>query len=103
MSEKEFLIRMDWHLARIDEHMARGNEHMARGNELMVENRQAFQDLSTTLREMNLRSEKFIRAVISQLEEGRAEMRDQRDEMRAQRRGLLAIIDELRGGGPATT
>jgi uncharacterized coiled-coil DUF342 family protein len=75
---------------------------MARGNELMDENRQAFQDLRTTLREINLRSEKFMRAVIAQLEENREEMRDQRQEMRAQRSGLLAIIDELRGGGPST-
>jgi Spy/CpxP family protein refolding chaperone len=95
MSEEKFLIRMDGHLARIDEHMARGNEHMARGNELMDENRQAFQDLRTTLREINLRSEKFMRAVIAQLEENREEMRDQRS-------GLWAVIDELRGGGPST-
>ncbi len=106
MDSDEILRRLDDHLAVANEHMARTNEHMARGNELWAENRRE-------LREMSIRLDRVTQAFLDELREQRIAFRDemqaQRDvlrdlvaESRAQRQGLLAVLDRLRdGGGPA--
>ena len=101
MFGREFKRDIRDHMARGNEIMVRGNEimarsdaTMARSNEVMAENRQAFEDLGHTLRQINLRNERVTNRMI-------AEIDDLIAESRAQRGALLALIDEMRGGGPA--
>jgi len=48
------------------------------------------------------RDERSTEEIIAELRAARARDREERDEMRAQREGLLRILDELRGeGGPS--
>jgi len=126
MTERELLERMDHHMERMDEHMVRGNEHMARGNEHMARgneymargnelmeaireehrlsreqyaelsraSREREADLRHFIRDINVRAERFTNAVV-------AELRDLTEESRAQRQGLLQVLDRL-GPGPSS-
>jgi hypothetical protein len=90
-------------LKRIDEHLARANAHMARGNQLMEEireehrlNRQAFHELRDVTRWGVLTLGELI-------EESRRTQRrldDMGDQIRANSRAVLQILDRL-GPGPA--
>jgi hypothetical protein len=92
-------------LRRIDAHMERGNEIMERSNQVIVENRRAFEDLRTFLRELTLRQERVAQAMIEKIEEQIQESRKLRrefvDESRAQRAALFQILDRLDNGGAA--
>jgi hypothetical protein len=92
-------------LARLDRHMERGTELMEANREAFERNREAFertrdaldrhddalQDLRIFIRDMVHRNERVWREVA-------AELKDLRDERRAQLRGLFAVIDRLEGG-----
>lgn len=96
-----------------DDPLRRIDVHMARGNELMEQNRTAFEDLRTFLRdmtvrqekvmrEMTLRQEKVMRGMIARLEEQSELLREGRrefmEESRAQRTALFRMLDRLGGG-----
>ncbi len=106
-----------------DDPLTRIDVHMARGNELMEQNRAAFQDLRTFLREMTLRQEKVMREMLARLGEQGKMLREQteviseqtkaiseqtkairegRDEFvqesRAQRAALFRMLDRFDGG-----
>jgi dsDNA-specific endonuclease/ATPase MutS2 len=92
-----------------DDPLSRIDAHMARGNELMEQNRAAFQDLRTFLRDKTLRQEKVMREMLARLEDqGKAlreqteAIRDGREEFvqasRAQRAALFRMLDRLDGG-----
>lgn len=106
-----------------DDPLSRIDAHMARGNELMEQNRAAFQDLRTFLRDMTLRQEKVMRGMLARLEEQSTEIREQTNvlrqegnvlrqqtesiregreefvqESRAQRTALFRMLDRLDGG-----
>ena len=92
-------------LRRLDEHMARGNEIMARSNDVIADNRQALaefrqglEDVRFELAQMSLRGERVAQGFIAEL---RAMREEYTQESRAQRQALLAILDQLKGGGPA--
>ena len=74
--------------------MERIDGHMERGNELMDQNRQAFEDLRTFLREMTLRQERIFDRMARHLEE-------LTEEQRAQRSALFRMLDRLDEGGSA--
>lgn len=99
----------DEFLAHIDRHMERGNEHMRLGNELMAEvrdevsltreeirlsraereqSRAMFADLREFMREITLRVERGGREQVK-------EMRELREESRAQTQALLRVIDRM--------
>jgi methyl-accepting chemotaxis protein len=69
------------------------------------ENTRAISDLRTTLNQWNLRQEKMMREVLAASREMITGMREFRrdsiEEARAQRAALFAILDELKGRGPA--
>ncbi|MBA3305156.1 MAG: hypothetical protein H0U25_04435 [Thermoleophilaceae bacterium] len=92
-----------------DDPLSRIDAHMARGNELMEQNRAAFQDLRTFLREMTLRQEKVMREMLARLEDQSKVLREQTEsiregreefvqESRAQRAALFRMLDRLDGG-----
>lgn len=97
-----------------DDPLTRIDAHMARGNELMEQNRAAFQDLRTFLREMTLRQEKVMREMLARLDDQGKMLREQTEviregreefvqESRAQRAALFRMLDRLDGGdSPAT-
>ena len=92
-----------------DDPLSRFDAHMARGNELMEQNRAAFQDLRTFLREMTLRQEKVMREMLARLEDQSKVLREQTEsiregreefvqESRAQRAALFRMLDRFDGG-----
>jgi hypothetical protein len=128
MRGREILRRLDAHMERGEElmarsnaHMDRGNAHMERGNELMERStqvmldvrrsldrldedvrltreevrlsRQSRDDLRSFIREMIVRMERTTRAQV-------AELRDLREEGRAQQGALLRLIDRMDRFGP---
>jgi hypothetical protein len=102
-----FVERMDGHMARMDGHLARMDGHMARGELLMADihsemeltreevrlSRESRDDLRSFIREINARMERGTQAMI-------AELRDLREESRAQRQALLRVIDRMDGLDP---
>ena len=85
--------------------MERSNQVMERSNEVIVENRRAFEDLRTFLRELTMRQERVAQATIEQIEGQIQESRELRrefvEESRAQRAALFQILDRLDNGGAA--
>ncbi len=92
-----------------DDPLSRIDAHMARGNELMEQNRAAFQDLRTFLREMTLRQEKVMREMLARLEDQSKVLREQTEsiregreefvqESRAQRAALFRMLERFDGG-----
>jgi hypothetical protein len=94
--------------------MERGNEIMARTDKTIAENRDAFKDLRSYLRELTLRHERALDALIEQsvkhteaLEAARheiaAEVRGTREEivgeLKQHRQALFRILDRLPNGG----
>ncbi len=71
-----------------DDPLSRIDVHMARGNELMEQNRAAFQDLRTFLREMTLRQEKVMRGMLAGLADQSNVLREQAEEIREQTREI---------------
>jgi hypothetical protein len=67
---------------------------------------QAIEDQRLSINQWNLRQEKMMREVLAATQEMIANIREWRyegvEEARAQRAALWAILDELKGGGPAT-
>lgn len=109
-------------LRRLDAHMARGNELFDRNQTLLDENREAFRDLRSFLRELTLRHERGFEALLKQSADQAAkhtaawenardeivgELRDTRreivSELRAQRQALFRILDRLPNGGRGGT
>ena len=104
MDDRELLIRIDRHLDTTSEHMRRGNELMEANRRAFAETHQAYQDLRVAIREINLRNERVMGDLSAQIRESTESMREFRVEMReegrAERGALLAILDRL-GAGPA--
>ncbi len=74
--------------------MERIDAHMERGNTLMDQNRQAFEDLRTFLRDMTVRQERVMGRMADHLA-------DMTEEQRAQRTALFRILDRFDDGGSA--
>ncbi len=84
---------------------------MAEGNEIVRQNTRAFQDLRAFLGEMTEVLHALVRSVnetTTELREHRQEFRENsreerrefREEMAMQRAALIAVLDQLRRGGP---
>jgi len=114
---------------RSNEHMDRGNELMDRSNVLMDRStvlmdrstvlmdrgnvlmeavqeelrlaREQHADLRVFIREMNLRAERFTQGVVNSLEAVSADLRDLREESRAQSQALLLVLDRIDPGRSA--
>jgi methyl-accepting chemotaxis protein len=117
---EEYVRQSAQYLPQIAEYVRQGNEHMRRGNECMQAVRaaserhtRAVDDQRIAIDQWNLRQETMMREVLAELHdlrEGTQEMtagiREWRhegvEEARAQRAALFAILDQLKGGGPAT-
>jgi len=103
VTEREFLERMDRHLAVNNEHMAESKELMEQiRNEMRLNraehkrNQARFQNSQAVMREMVLELREG-REVLQQMKaEMKAEFKDIRDGIRANTEGLLRILDELR-------
>ena len=109
MTESELLERIDrhiaettQHIAETKEHIADTNRHMALGNELFDRCIRATDDLRQFIREMTIRSERFHRGLLAELAAGRRELLDQRHELRelredsrAQTEALMRMIERL--------
>jgi septal ring factor EnvC (AmiA/AmiB activator) len=93
------------HIRETKEHIRQSNEQMREFRITMQENRQAIVDLRTTLHQWNTRQEKMMREMLAATGEMIASLRESRregvEEARAQRAALFAILDELKGRGPA--
>ncbi len=81
-----------------DDPLSRIDAHMARGNELMEQNRAAFQDLRTFLRDMTLRQEKVMRGMMARLEEQSKEIREQTNVLREQSKEIREQTASIREG-----
>lgn len=116
MTESEFLARIDRHVAETTrhiaetkehiagtkEHIAETKEHMAHGNELFDRCIRATDDLRQFIREMTVRSERVHRAMLAELAAGRREyleqryeLRELREDSRAQTQALMRMIERL--------
>jgi hypothetical protein len=73
MDDDALLKRIDRRLDLTEEHIRQGTEHIRQGNEVMRESHEIMRELR----------------------------RDSIEEARAQRAALFAILDELKGRGPA--
>ena len=91
--------------------LGRIDRHMAEGNEIVRQNTRAFQDLRAFLGDMTEVLHALVRSVNETtaelrehrqefLENSREERREFRAEMAMQRAALIAVLDQLRGGGP---
>jgi hypothetical protein len=101
------------YIPQIAEHIRRGNEYIRQGNQQLEELRaanerhaKAAEDLRIATNQWNLRQEKMMREMLAGARELTANIREWRyegvEEARAQRAALFAILDQLKGGGPAT-
>ncbi len=101
-------------LPKIAEYIDQGHEYMLQARAASERQERAFEDLRISTRQWNLRQEKMMRELLAAAQqttaaakEMTASLRDLRnegrDEARAQRAALFAILDQLKaGGGPAT-
>jgi archaellum component FlaC len=114
MRARQFRARMDEHMGRMDEHMGRMDVHMARGNELMAEVREEMRLTREQHRENMSRYEKlaaeqqqFMREILAEVRHVAARqiraLDNLSDEILAQRKGLLAVLDSLRGQQPGSS
>lgn len=117
---EEYVRQSAEHIPQIAEYIRQGNEYIRQGNEYLQEARAAGErharsvdDLRIAVDQWNLRQEKMTREVLAGLHDLRAgtqemtaSIREWRyegvEEARAQRAALFAILDQLKGGGPAT-
>jgi hypothetical protein len=93
-------------LTRLDEHLARGNDQMARGNQLMEEiraehrlNRAAFHEL----RDVTRWAVATLKGLVEESRKTQARLDDMADEIKANTRAVLHVLDELQGRGPGTS
>jgi hypothetical protein len=106
---REFFRRMDAHMERIDTHMERIDGHMELGNVLMADVRI---EIELTREEVRLSRQSrhdlraFIRDVVTRMHRRDdatfTELRDLREESRAQRHALLRMIDRMDGLDPGS-
>ncbi len=101
-------------LPKIAEYMDQGHEYMLQARAANERQERALEDLRISTRQWNLRQEKMMRELLAAAQqttatakEMTASLRDLRnegrEEARAQRAALFAILDQLKaGGGPAT-
>ncbi len=101
-------------LPKIAEYIDQGHEYMLQARAASERQERAFEDLRISTRQWNLRQEKMMRELLAAAQqttaaakEMTASLRDLRnegrEEARAQRAALFAILDQLKGGGgPAT-
>jgi hypothetical protein len=83
------------------EAMARSDEQRVEFRQAMAEHREAMQDIRFELSQMSLRGERVAQGFIDELRLHRGVLTDLVAENGAQREALFAILDEMRGGGPA--
>jgi len=97
----EDLRRWEQELRRWDEAARkRAADHARDLRTLRADHQRRFDKIDTAFEN----DKRTTREILLELQEGREHDRDQRDEMRAQREGLLRILDELRrddGPSPA--
>jgi len=97
----EDLRRWEQELRRWDEAARkRAADHARDLRRLRADHQRRFDKIDTAFEN----DRRTTREILLELQEGREHDRDQRDEMRAQREGLLRILDELRrddGPSPA--
>ncbi|MEJ7798809.1 MAG: hypothetical protein WKF42_09950 [Solirubrobacteraceae bacterium] len=97
----------------IREYVRQGNEYMQEARAATERHTRAVEDQRMALNQMNFRSERLTRQMLAELgdlrrgtQEMTASIREWRyegvEEARAQRAALFAILDQLKGGGPAT-
>ena len=94
MADRDFL-------ERIDRHMERGNELMADVREEMRLTREQYADQREFMRELTLRHERATQAVIRRLDAGTERLGDMGDQLRANTRAVLAVLDRLEPGSAA--
>lgn len=120
MDDGDLSARLDLHLERIDGHMERGNELMGeireemrmsrqqreRSDEALDHHARMYADLRRFTRDMVRRMERVTQAQIGEMRglssaverqtaDLGAELRDMREESRAQRSALLRLIDRF--------
>ena len=99
MAEGDFLRRIDAELARTnaileEDRAARRREAEAHG--------EALQDVRVELRQMSLRGERLAQGYLRALEDMSGVLEDMSDQLRANTRAVLAMLDRFeRGDGPA--
>ena len=114
MAEREVLDRIDAHMARGNELMEGVREEMRLSREERERSREWFgglySDFREFTRELTLRSERVAREQIAELRALRTgfqaitdELRDMRNETRAQTRAILRVLDKLDTGGADAT
>lgn len=91
---KTLIERFDVHLERVDQHMLRQEQHVLRQEQVIADNSRAMETLTTTLTAV---VESF-QAEMSKL--GRR-LDDMGDQIRANTRAVLTVLDRLDGPGRA--
>ena len=111
---EEFVRQSAEALPKIAEYIDQGHEYMLQARAASERQERALEDLRISTRQWNLRQEKMMRELLAAAQqttatakEMTASLRDLRnegrEEARAQRAALFAILDQLKaGGGPAT-
>ena len=111
MAESEFMRRVDAAVARTNAFLEEDRKARAQA---VGEQAQGLQDVRVELRQMSLRGERLAQSYLRRLEEMSeqsradtaamrdlsAQIRDQTEQIRANTRVVLSLLDE-RGGGPA--
>jgi hypothetical protein len=116
MSDSEFLRTIDARVQGTNEFL---EEDRKAREQAAGEHAQGLQDVRVELRQMSLRGERLAQGYLRRLEEmseqGRAEsaahqaamrdlsakIRDESEQIRANTRAVLSLLDERLGGGPA--
>jgi hypothetical protein len=91
---RQFLKRLDRHLERIDRHMADVREEMRLSREQYADQREF-------MRELTLRHERSTQAAVRTLDAQTRRLDDMGDQIRADTRAVLAVLDRLEPGAGA--
>jgi len=113
MVDRDFLARIDAQMERGNQHMERGNQHMERGNvlmeevrddvrltrELVADNRVFRQQMIARVDRMTRDNARMMDGMADELRRMNDELErrgaERREESRAEREALLAVIDRM--------
>ena len=101
MAESEFLKRIDAHVARTNELI---EQDRVAWRQAMAAHGDDLKDIRFEQRQFTLRSERIAQGYLRVLEDMSRALEDMADQLRANTRAVLSVLDKLeRGGGPAAS
>ena len=101
MAESEFLKRIEAHVARTNEEL---EVDRVAWRQAMAAHGDDLKDIRFEQRQFTLRSERIAQGYLRALKDISGRLEDMSDQLRANTRAVLAMLDRFeRGGGPASS